>query len=352
MPKKHGVAELRDKVRGCLVGTAVGDALGMPCEMMTRSDREQVLGKITEYRDSSARYSRGLTKGQWTDDTRLTLATAQGFTDAMRAPGGCTLAVITEKTLVRYIEAYREHKDRGFGKTTRTSLEDRMAGRNPHDGRNPVRPGNGCAMKSAILGVYSALSFLHAPPMFSLEDLSGEIGLLTHHDARSLTAGLIQALAAKMYVISPEIDTAEFVRYLRGGAWMYEREHPELPGGSPTISDVLSKLLQLGEASDELIADMIKTGGAAYESFPTALAYAIKYKNDFRGAVLAGANAGGDTDTIAAMAGALVGARLGMGAIPAEWIQGLEAHDEIIHIADEFFDAAFALVTVKTLKGP
>lgn len=141
------------------------------------------------------------------------------------------------------------------------------------------------------------------------------------------------------------------MKYLCTEALQYENTHPDLPGDIPSISEVLQRIPSVYGASDELIADTLKTGGAAYESFPTALAYAIKYKDDFRSAVLAGSNAGGDTDTIAAMTGALVGTRLGMSAIPTEWREGLEACEHIISVADELIDTVFRIATSENTKN-
>ena len=338
------LSELRSRVRGCFVGGAIGDALGMPVEIWKREDIWAQYGYITDYLDSVSRYSKGLTKGQWTDDTKLTLETAGAIIDMLKAHEFSTEALIKKATM-RYIGAVKEH-NRGFGKTTRQSLEAREKSEDPFDGRYAKRPGNGCAMKGAPLGLFRAIVICCAhdttPNYRILGDLYSSAGKfsipvaqITHNDTRSVTAGVIQASAAyyALFSLSPRdimpilIDEAECTEKLLHGE-----------SDSPRVSDVMCQIPSLFSKSDDEIITTLKTSSAAYESFPCALALAAKYENNYEGVVLACVNAGGDTDTIAAMAGALVGARNGLETIPQKWRDGLEAYDEIIKIADEFFD--------------
>lgn len=335
---------IRDGVRGCIVGTAVGDALGMAVEGMSRDDIRTQFGRIEGYLDSASRYYKGLKKGSWTDDTKLTVATAEGISEVFSLDPDAMM----REVLARYLLAFQDHK-RGFGKTTRESLQDRLDGKNPFDGRHMRRPGNGCAMRSAIIGVFSAvIEYLDMESstfdasswsQSDFEKLVIETSLLTHNDSRSITAAVVQAHAARD-MFFPNVDESnDNLELLNALVCAAEDVEKKLGGESetPRISEVLKRIPSLLDASDELIADVLKTGGAAFESFPTALAYAIKYKNDFRKAVLAGANAGGDTDTIAAMTGALVGTRLGMEAIPEEWRRELEVSDYLVAVADRLW---------------
>lgn len=344
--------QLKDKVRGCLVGTAIGDALGMPSEIKTRSEILSIFGPkgITDFEDSQSKFSRDLKKGQWTDDTKLTLATAEGFLDAFEntsfkkafSEGMFLTDVLREKVLLRYLAAIQEH-NRGFGKTTTNSLKDRAKGIDPFDGRNPKRPGNGCAMKAGAIGAFAEIVRHSFGSRFSdvFADLAIEIGMLTHNDSRSLAASGVQMEAVRCAFGDQNLQSPAFVRLILAKAYFYEEKLKllGLDDGPQKISGVLAKALSLSGASDELIADTIKTSGAAYESFPTALMYAVKYQDDFSNAVLAGANAGGDTDTIAAMTGAVVGARLGYQEIPKTWRTRIEDHDYILKVADNLVDS-------------
>ena len=331
----------RDKVRGALIGAAMGDALGMPVETWTRDDIRGEFGRVTGYMDSRSKWARNLKQGQWTDDTKLTLAIVKGFSAAI-SRGELDLDSIRKAILDEHLIAIAEHADRGFGKSTRVALKDRAEGRDPFDGRHPKRPGNGCAMKSAPLGLAFALRNILAVALpFFPEELAIEISMLTHNDPRSITAGAVQAYAAEEMFYGHLLRDPEREGEITGYAQRVEEMLAAQYGilaETPMISSILPRVYQLVArgASDELIADSLGVGGAAFESFPTALAFAMKYEDDFRSGVLAGVNAGGDTDTIAALTGALLGARLGFSKLPAEWLEGLEAKDEILALADKF----------------
>lgn len=335
---KNKRLDLKDRVRGCLVGTAVGDALGMPVEGMTPQQIQEKFGGVYKYHDSISRFSRGLTAGQWTDDTALSLATAQGLTDAISS-NIININDIRTNVFLRYEAALEEH-NRGFGKTTRESLEDRARGLDPFDGRHPKRPGNGTAMKSAIIGAFfAATSAIGGFDPTNVVNIVDFISLITHNDSRSRTAAFAQAFVA-MFAITNNHGLSDIWmdQQVMFDLLIYHTERFEADLGedseSPKISEILPKVWELRTASDSVIADTLKTSGTVWESFPTALCFAIKYHNDFRNGITAGANAGGDTDTIAAMTGALLGARLGLKAIPQDLLEDLERFDHIINVAD------------------
>ncbi len=330
--------DLEDRIRGCLVGGAVGDALGMPSEGLTPDEIQTKLGGIYKYRDSASKFSRGLVAGQWTDDTALSLATAEGLINSISS-NVVSANDIKTNTLLKYEIALREH-NRGFGKTTRESMEDRGKGLDPFDGRHPKRPGNGPAMKSAIIGAFFAATSITGNFDYrTFAKVADQISLITHNDSRSRTAALLQAHAAMLAITSGTalsdlwIDKQVMFDIMVDNAEKFE-ESLGKNNESPKISEILPKVWQLKDASDFVIADTLKTSGTVYESFPTALCFAVKYHNDFRSGIVAGANAGGDTDTIAAMTGALLGAKLGFNAIPKDFLEGLERLDHIVDVAD------------------
>lgn len=347
------ISAMIDRVVGCILGTAVGDALGMPVEMMKPEDIRLSYGRITGFLDSSSRYSHGLKRGQWTDDTRLTIANAEGLLafldDALEATGHVSFDThrLGEHVLRAHHRALDDHADRGFGKSTRESLADRKAGLDPFDGRRPMRPGNGCAMKGAVWGVFYGLLITFAGTR-ALDDrfytylerefdrLIIETSRLTHNDPRSITAAFVQAHVAKLLFLgAADLGSGRFWADLLNETRRFEK-HFSGSQVTPKISDVLSGItITLLAKNEEEIAAVLKTGGTVWESFPLALAYAAKYRDNFQKAVLAGANAGGDTDTIAAMTGALIGTKLGAREIPEEWLVDLEDCDELAAFGSE-----------------
>ncbi|MEO9256654.1 MAG: ADP-ribosylglycohydrolase family protein, partial [Tepidiformaceae bacterium] len=69
-----------------------------------------------------------------------------------------------------------------------------------------------------------------------------------------------------------------------------------------------------------------------------AMFVAARHENDLRGALLEGANGSGDSDSIATLAGALLGARLGLEALPADWVRDVERSDELLALAGRAAD--------------
>jgi ADP-ribosylglycohydrolase len=74
-------------------------------------------------------------------------------------------------------------------------------------------------------------------------------------------------------------------------------------------------------------------GWAAHEAIAAALYVFVRHPSEPRAAILEGANTPGDSDSIASIAGALVGARCGLGALPAEWVRDVERSEELLALA-------------------
>lgn len=341
------LSEISNMVAGCIIGTAVGDALGMPTEGMSRENIIQEFGLVSEYQDSKSRFSKGLVRGNWTDDTKLTAANLEGLTEYLSEyfNGAIDVNKICEIILSRYLKALEDHRRRGFGKTTRESLNARKEGKDPFADDHKSQPGNGCAMKSAIFGIFSALCDMQGVGC-DLRELIIKTSLMTHNDSRSISAAGVQALAAKMIFNKKDLSEYENFMQLFNEALVYEKafeKYPAIKNERPEISEILPLVFEMAsdQTPDDFIAYSLKTGGAAFESFPTALAYAIKYRNDFYKAVCAGANAGGDTDSIAAMSGALVGTNVGSSGIPRTLIDNLEARDYLSDCVSAFMSVTF-----------
>jgi ADP-ribosyl-[dinitrogen reductase] hydrolase len=106
----------------------------------------------------------------------------------------------------------------------------------------------------------------------------------------------------------------------------------ELIGAEPTAAKLLESLetaersLRDGRTTEEFAAALGLARGVSgymYHTVPAALYAFLRYPNDFRAVVQSCIRCGGDTDTVAAIAGALVGARVGKSGIPSEWLRGV-----------------------------
>jgi len=200
----------------------------------------------------------------------------------------------------------------GVGSATARSILKLWVGFPPH--RSGVwSAGNGPAMRSAILGLYAGddddllLRLVHASTVLSHRDPAAEHGALA------------VALAARYGAMrgAEAIRPAEFLAHLK----QYLKNAP-----------LMSLLAEAGEhlqRGDDVVAYAASLGlhggvsGYINHTVPVALYCWLRWPDDFRAAVEAVVLLGGDTDTTGAIVGALMGATLGAGTIPAEWLHDL-----------------------------
>jgi poly(ADP-ribose) glycohydrolase ARH3 len=312
-----GSESLRQKDReerfvGALLGTAFGDALGAGVEGMSRGE---IRGRFGDVRDFLPR--RGA--GRYTDDTEMTLALALSMVRTGDVDGAdCARS---------YAELFDPH--RGYGRSAIAVLEALRGG---VDYRRTGTMffaegsyGNGAAMRIAPVGlVFGALD---------ADRLRGKVFeavRCTHVHSEAIDGATVQALAVSLMVRSPchrMPDTEGIFERLR-----------EACRTDPLRRKLRDAEALLGDgATDEEAVRILGTGVASAESVPAAIFTALRYGADPEEALVRGVGLGGDTDTVAAMTGALVGALHGRDSFPERWFEGLEngprGRDEIVRIA-------------------
>jgi ADP-ribosyl-[dinitrogen reductase] hydrolase len=170
-------------------------------------------------------------------------------------------------------------------------------------------------MRAAILGAYAAAN----PAGVDLASLVAASTRITHTDERAEAGALAVALAAR-YACERDpasVNAAEFVELLRA-----ETADPELLRRVGVAADIA----QRAGGIDELLAELGLTRGVSgfvHDCVPVALFCWMRWPGDCRAAVEAAVVAGGDTDSTAAIVGALVGATTGEAGIPPEWLDGI-----------------------------
>lgn len=352
---------IQDKYRGVLIGTAIGDTLGMPVEGWTKA---QILRYVPggngitkpiapfyvydtegniQFSDDQGKklkyYSSHLPRGGYTDDTALTLAVAEGIVEA----SGFNLASLAQK----HIEAFDERvaldpeKRAAFGASTILAVQRMKLGISPDKTATSFGPGNGPAMKLAPWGVY-----MHAHETdgrlfeFYEEDLgkAEHIGRMTHLDPRSVVSGVIQAdlvygllqgnISAKGVVESAQYVCSNYEQPLSIN---------HLHNDKGPLEDKVNWIDQNSDASDEVALEVLKNNSLVFRSYPFTLFMFQKYWDRPLEGLLKTVNAGGDCDTTGAMYGALMGARLGMSAFPKDWVEVIEQKERILKAADGLF---------------
>ena len=313
-----------DTTTGALLGTAVGDALGMPIEGFSHQNVRMYYKGIKEYRADEKRGSLGA--GQWTDDTQLTFAVVRAMTAAAR-----------EDVPPRLADAYLALRPeaRRWGPTTTAALDRLAAGTPPDAAGGAERPTNGAAMRAAPLGLWWAAT--HASDDAAFAFVTRVLGV-THRHPVALAAGVGQAFAVAHAArttpagFAPEPFWEALVELT---AWAEGRL-----GAPPACS---ARLRRLTDHLDEFPLDLQDlcdgTGADADQSWPFAAAMFARNAGLLEATLLATVNVGGDADTTGAMVGALLGALHGWRAFPEAWRGGLEAADRLEAEAAAFHSA-------------
>ena len=281
---------------GVLLGTAVGDAMGLPAEGMSRDRiRRRWAGRWRH------RFLFG--RGMVSDDTEHTLFVAQ----ALLAHPDDPLAF--QRCLAWKLRLWLLGLPAGLGLGTLKATLKLWLGFPPS--RSGVRSaGNGPAMRSAIIGAYFA-----DDPKMRREFVRASTGL-THLDARAETAALAVA-EATAWSLNQDEPAAEWLTHLPD-----LETGPEWLAVCRGLAEALAARRSVQELADALGLQSGVTG-YAYHTVPVALYAWLRHSGDFRAGLTAALDCGGDTDTTGAILGALAGAVGGREAIPSAWVAGI-----------------------------
>ena len=315
-----------DTVAGALLGTAVGDALGMPIEGLSHSNVRTYYKGIKEYRDDDQRGD--LEAGQWTDDTQMTFAVARALTAHPDAPDAWPRAVADEYVALR-------PDARRWGETTTTAIDRLAEGVSPAASGVTDRATDGAAMRAAPLGVWWAAHDLDRDAAFGA---LRPVLAVTHQHPAALAAGWGQVVAVRRLVDwTPDaFDRAAFwERLVDATAWA----EAQLDGDDRVSSRLQGLTDQLDGFPLDLRDACDGVGVRADEAWPFACAMVARRAHLLENTLLSGINVGGDADTTGAMMGAMLGALHGWAAFPEEWREGLEASDRLEEEARALADA-------------
>jgi len=305
---------------GCLLGLALGDALGAPVEFL---NLEQIRADYGPDGICGLEPWREFRAGSFTDDTQLSLATARGCTDAYLA--------------LRHGEAWRPvqavyRRYQGWLLSQDIPYMNRMPGAtclwSLRTGRmgtveRPLNSRKGCGgvMRVAPAG----LSF---PPGQAFR-YGVEFAAITHgHPSGYLPAGVLAdviALVLEGRVLSDAVN-----RSLTG--------LPLYPGHEETLVTARRavELASAGVAANEAIP-RLGAGWVGEEALAIALYCSLSSPDDWERGVLAAVNHSGDSDSTGSITGAILGALLGREALPSPWVAQLESSAGISAVADDLF---------------
>ena len=284
---------LESHALGCLLGSAVGDAVGTTLEFSRRDSYPPLTDMI-----GGGPFH--LEPGQWTDDTAMALALGE----SLCACGGLNLQDLMERFVAWYRQGRYSCTGTCFdiGMTTQQALQRFMETGNPEAGnRSPSTAGNGSLMRLAPVPI-----FYHADLAAGIEAARRQ-SLATHGAAEAMDAC---AAYAELLILAMNGESKEAVL------------GRTIAGLAPAVAAVIGGCWR-GQSRER-----ISSSGYVVHSLEAAL-WCVAQTSGFREAVLLAANLGDDADTVAAITGQLAGALWGVEDIPADWLRKLAWREEI-----------------------
>lgn len=334
-----------DKIKGCLLGGAVGDALGFPVEFWEDVTIFKNFGEsgITDYAVCGGVAS-------ISDDTQMTMFTADGMIFAEEKYGSPTPKQYAECVYGSYLNwlstqdgeypvpagvrksellKYKElHSRRAPGNTCLSALQSGVCGTL----ERPINRSKGCGGVMRVAPVALLLSQKEGVSRAMLAETAARVAAITHtHRLGYIPAAFLallldeflkrgyhgnavsRALADTRLVFGESGDLNDFCALI---------ERAEELANDGDVEDDLDAIRELG------------LGWVAEETVAIAVYCTIRHKDSFGQAIVASVNHSGDSDSTGAVTGNLIGALVGYEKIPRKYLNGLELKDALLALAE------------------
>lgn len=327
------------KYLGCLLGGAVGDALGWPVEFLSR---EQILSRFGHHGIEDP-IANSLDVYEISDDTQMSLFTAEGLLISLSMLHGKskntfepipeiyhaylrwlytqTKQKITDEDLYygQLIEDPRMYYQRAPGNSCLSALRSGRMGTM----ESPINNSKGCGgvMRVGLIGLM--------PEKTNPFVLGCRAAAITHgHPTGFLAAGTFALIIRKLLDGS---GLRQAVEDAISGVSCYQ--------GHDETSELLSLAMSLSTGCGSPIECItrIGEGWTAAEALAIAVFCTLREPNDFAEAVRLSVNHDGDSDSTGCITGSIMGAYLGVSVIPAAWLKRLELRDVIVSMAEKLF---------------
>ncbi len=307
--------KLRGKYIGCMVGAAIGDALGKQNEGLSRKD---ILKKsyIRDYgKATNGCPGEKLRAGQYTDDTEQMILLAQSlikcngfnagdFAERMAQWGADALSDPARKALV--------------GPSSSAAVARLNSGISWKNSGSSI-PSCGSSMRAAPMGLfYSDLD--------EVEEKAALSSVPTHNSSGAIAGAVAVAVGVRCAIDGMELP--EIIKESSARASKYDEG----------FGDKIVLSFEIRDKEPDEVFARLGTSYLADETVPSAFYCFSRYFDEPEKGMIEAVNAGGDTDSIACITGALCGARHGIGAFPERWRKGLENMEFIEHIAGVLYE--------------
>jgi len=303
--------KLKSKFLGCLIGAAIGDGLGAWREGRRIAEKEDIASLAERAEDLA-----------YTDDTHMTIGVVESLIQSRGFDG--------EHMAQTFIKNYETEPWRGYGPGPPKIFRMIKSGEPWDSAASKIYRGgsfgNGSAMRVAPIGL------LYSNNPAKLKEIAYKSSSITHSHELGKEGAALQAYAVALALNTfpdEEIDREAFLLKLQNFAQtqLYKEK-------------IANTKELLGEQDRARVVAVLGNGIEALNSVPTAIYCFLKQPKSYKDSVIYAISLGGDTDTIASMAGAISGAYLGIEAIPQEWRLKLENKAYIEDLAEKLWQTA------------
>lgn len=302
------------KYTGCMLGAAIGDALGKQNEGLGRAEILK-RGYATSYgKAPEGSPGEKLRPGQYTDDTEQMLTLAQSIIRC----SGFDADDFARRIAKWGADVLNDPVRKSFlGPSSSLAIAKLNAGIHWKDSGSDI-PSCGSAMRAAPVGIfYHELEKVEASAALS--------SIPTHSSNGAISGAVAVAIAVRCALDG--MDCVEIIKETSARAAKYDR----------TLGEKIELAFKERDDNPEDVFAELGTSYLVYETVPCAFYCFSRHFESAEKAIIEAVNAGGDTDSIACITGAMCGARHGIDSLPERWINGLENKDGIESLASMIF---------------
>lgn len=332
-----------DKIKGCIFGGAIGDALGFPVEFLSR---QQIIEKYGDSGISNYEINSNSNTALISDNTQLSIYTASaiikcrndksnkflkyiydGYLDWVNFQ--CGISNFSSFTWISKIETF--HSYRAPGSTCITALRSGAMGTI----EKPLNQSKGCGgiMRVAPIGLLFDNKLNN---ILKIDLLGAKAAAITHgHPLGYITAFLFVHIINRIVFNNYELEQSilEALFYTKQSFCNYKE--------MDYLENKIKQSIKLAKENcdDDYAYRILGEGWIAEETLSIAIFCALKYKNDFNKAICASVNHNGDSDSTGSICGNILGSYLGFTKIPLKFLDKLEETKSLNRITCEIIDS-------------
>ncbi len=335
-----------DRIRGCLVGGAIGDAIGYAVEFQREPQIFSRYGKkgITEYE-----LDKPTGKALISDDTQMTLFTATGI--MAKSKNGILYDIeqsyfdwlttqyysFDEAKMIEIHNSWLRnvpelHSPRAPGNTCLSALAQRIRNTERTNSfiESKINNSKGCGgiMRVAPIGLIPVTN------IDITEEIAAEAAAITHsHSLGYLPAAVLAHIINRIVYPVTDMSLKEIVSEAKETINTIFADDPYVT----TLSKIMDLALELSENKESDLDNIhrLGEGWVGEETLGIALYCSLRYQNDFSKGIIAAVNHNGDSDSTGAVTGNILGALFGYDAIENKWKDNLELKDVILKVSDD-----------------